>query len=144
MWNKIKFMKSYTLQFLVVLSSLLPLFAQSRQITHTTTVAYTPAACQAPMFVNGKQETPLLSIKSSETDGSNIIFTYNISLLEDTVLKVLDNIKNSHKAGSSVAFEFYLFEVDQTEKTVKIGMGDGIITQQKLMEYLQKRLNASL
>ncbi len=142
MWNKIKFMKLHTTAISVVLAALLPVLAKSSDIAPTTIAAHQSAFCQ--LAFKEKQEAPLLSIKSSATDGSNIVFTYNISLLSDTVLTVLNNIKNSHKPGASVAFEFYLFEVDTDAKTLKVGMGNGIITQQKLMEYLQKRLEASL
>jgi hypothetical protein len=95
-------------------------------------------------MVASLEEAPKLSLKESAVADKKLTVTYTLSSVSDAVSKVLTAIKNSHKPGATVGYELHVFDVDKTEKTLKVTMDAGIATPEELMAYLQKQIENGL
>jgi hypothetical protein len=90
------------------------------------------------------QEEPKFTNKSSEEEGNKKIYTFNISIVNPSVEKVMEAIRQTHRPGATIAYEFHQFQFDSKEKTLKLTVDKNVITQQELLAYLQNRLNNAL
>ena len=91
-----------------------------------------------------QQEEPKFTNKSSEAEGNKMIYTFNISIVNPSVEKVMESIRQTHKPGATIAYEFHQFELDTKEKTLKVVIDKNVLTQEELLAYLQNRLNNAL
>ena len=91
-----------------------------------------------------QQEEPKFTNKSSEDEGNKKIYTFNISIVNPSVEKVMESIRQTHKPGATIAYEFHQFQLDSKEKTLKVVIDKNVISQQELLEYLQNCLNNAL
>ena len=101
------------------------------------------AAIHNPTLFHLNFDNAKLSLLDSVVSGTTVTYSYSISIIDDVTLKTLSNIKNTHKPGASIGFEFYSFDVDQTGKTLKVSIGNGVSTASNLMNYLQLLLDNS-
>jgi hypothetical protein len=99
---------------------------------------------EARSFFKLQQEDPKFTNKSSEEEGNKIIYTFNISVVNPSVEKVMEEIRQTHKPGATIAYEFHQFQLDAKNKTLKVVIDKNVITQQELLAYLQTRLNNAL
>ena len=126
----------FTLQAAGVSANNIPLaFIPSSTLTGNNTAK---ALFQLP------QEEPKFTNKSSEEEGNKKIYTFNISIINPSVEKVMEAIRQTHKPGATIAYEFHQFQLDAKEKTLKVVVDKNVITQQELLAYLQNRLNNAL
>ena len=110
-------------------------FIQSSTVTRSNT---------AKTLFQLSQEEPKFTNKSSEEEGNKNIYTFTISIINPSVEKVMEAIRQTHKPGATIAYEFHQFQLDTKEKTLKVVVDKNVITQQELLAYLQNRLNNAL
>lgn len=98
--------------------------------------------CRAAGLVIVDAGIPQLRMKAHRSDGEKDVFIYSISHLDAAIEDFFTRLKAIHSpSGASVGPSFLTFAINKEEKTVTIGVKQGAISQEKLLTYLQQRLN---